>query len=265
MKTRITLLLLAFFSLGVYAQYGFPIGFENGGELSLWTQFSNGDNLDENFMIVENPAKDGINTSDSCVKYVVMDAADQWAGAFSTADGYVDYPITAENSIMEYMVYKDKISRCCLKVEGDPGGATELYAENTKIGEWELIAFDASSEIGKTHTLIVFMPDFPAEARTSGGTNYVDNIGFQSGWTSVREVYGADITVYPNPTADILTVKYPEMDRITISNTVGQTIRSLELQRVDFTRLDVADLTAGVYFLTLESTAGKVSSKFVKE
>ncbi|MCK4879831.1 MAG: T9SS type A sorting domain-containing protein [Bacteroidales bacterium] len=263
MKITITLLVLAFFSLGVSAQYGFPIDFENAGELAVWTQFSNNGDAPENFTQVENPDKDGINPSDSCAKLIVLDGADQWAGAFSSA--YGDYPITDANSILEYMVYKDKISRCCLKVEGDPGGVLEMFADNTKTGEWELIVFDATSEIGKTHNIVVFMPDFPADPRTSGGTNYIDNIRFQSGWTSVREVHGVDITVYPNPTADILTVKYPEIERVTISNMVGQMIRSVELQKVDFTRLDVADLTTGVYFLTLESARGKISSKFIKE
>ena len=265
MKTTFTLLLLAFFAVGASAQLGFPITFETGGELAFWTQFSNSGDAPENFTIVENPANDGINTSDSCVKFIVLDGADQWAGAFSQADAYVDYPITQDNSILEMMVYKDKISRCCLKVEGDPGGSLEIFTDNTKTGEWELLAFDASAEIGTTHTLVVFMPDFPADARTSGGTSYIDNIGFQSGWTFVREVNGVDITVYPNPTADILTVKYPNIDRITISNIVGQSIRSLELQQVDFSRVDVADLKSGVYFLTIESAGVLVSSKFIKE
>ena len=243
----------------------FPITFETG-DLSTWTQFSNGPEPGDpaNFTIVDNPDKTGINTSDKCVKFIVVDDAAQWAGAFSNADYTEDYTITEENHLLEMMVYKDKISRTCLKVEGDPGGAKEIFAENTVTGEWELLVFDATDQIGKTHTLVVFMPDFPAEARTEGGTNYVDNIGWHEGSVAVKEVNGFDMTVYPNPTADVLTVKYPGIDRITISNMVGQTVRSIEYNRVPFSRVNVSDLKSGVYLLKIEADGVVTSSKFIK-
>ncbi len=262
MKTIFTFIALAVFAVGLNAQYGFPITFEKGGELAVWTQFANAGDAAENMTMVENPDKTGINTSDSCIKFIVLDAADQWAGAFSSA--YGAYPITESNSIMEMMLYKDKVSRACLKVEGD-GDPLEMFTENTKTGEWELLTFDASSQVGKTHTVVVFFPDFPADPRTSGGTAYVDNIQFQSGWTYVREVNGLEINVYPNPTANELTVKYPQMERITISNMVGQTIRSVDFQNVDFRRVDVSDLRPGVYFISVEANGDKVSSKFIKK
>jgi hypothetical protein len=260
-------LLLVCFAIMVSAQelpISFPITFETG-DLSNWTQFSNGGDDPANFTIVDNPDKSGINTSDKCVQLIVKDNADQWAGAFSKADSTENYTITAEQSILEMMVLKDKISRTCLKVEGDPGGPLEIFADNTVTGVWELLVFDASGEIGKTHTLVVFMPDFPAEARTSGGTNYVDNIGWHGGATAVKEVNGIDMTVYPNPTADVLTVKYPGIDRITISNVVGQRVRSIEYGGVDFSRVNVSDLKAGVYLLTIEANGNSASAKFVKK
>lgn len=263
MKTIFTLMALALFTVGLNAQYGFPITFEDNAELATWTQFSNDTDAPENLTIVENPDKTGINTSDSCMKFVVLNNGAQWAGFFSSA--YGSYPITSGNSILEMMVYKDKTSRTCLKVEGDPGGALEIFTNNTKTGEWELLAFDATSEIGKTHSIVVIIPDFPADARTSGGTNYVDNVRFQSGWTSVKQFNGLEMMVYPNPTADVLTVKYPNIDRVTISNIVGQSIRSLDYQQVSFTRVDVADLAPGVYFINVEANGDMISSKFIKE
>lgn len=265
MKTIFTFLALALFTVGLNAQLSFPIGFEGPDDLTYWTQFSNAGDAAENFTIVDNPDNSGINTSDKCVKFVVLDAADQWAGAFSSADATEDYTITAENSILEMMVMKDKISRTCFKVEGDPGGALEIFTENTLVDEWELLVFDASAEIGKTHTLVVFMPDFPADPRTSGGTNYVDNLGWHSGSTSVKQVNGIKMTVYPNPTVDVLTVKYPGIERITINNVTGQLIRSMEYQQVNFSRVDVSDLNAGVYLLNIEANGITASSKFIKK
>jgi hypothetical protein len=164
---------------------------------------------------------------------------------------------------MEMMVLKDKISPCGLKIEGS-GDPFELKVSNTKTGEWELISFDFTAAIGQTKPRLTFFPDFP-DTRTSGGTSYIDNIGFVGGWTSVKEVSGMTLSVYPNPTVDVLTVKYPGIDRITISNLVGQSIRSIEYQQVSFSRVEVSDLTSGVYLLTVEANGVTTTSKFIKK
>ena len=173
MKTIITLLVLAFFSLGVSAQYGLPVDFETAMEDTAWTQFANAGDAPENMVMAENPAKDGINTSDSCIMFIVLDNADPWAGAWS--DAYGDMPFTEEHHIMEMMVYKDKLSPSGLKVE-QGGDAVELTVSNTVTGEWELLVFDFTAAIGDTHPRLVFFPDFPEGDRTTGGTVYIDNI-----------------------------------------------------------------------------------------
>jgi hypothetical protein len=268
MKTIVTFLLFFCFAVMASAQeypVTFPITFEDQ-DLSSWVMFGNNDEDPDstNFTIVENPLWGDVNSSDYCVQFIVEDVAARWAGAYSLADSTEDYFILEDNSIFEMMVMKDKISRTCLKVEGDPGGPLEIFVDNTKTDEWELLVFDASAEIGKLHTLIVFMPDFPEEDRTIGGINYVDNIDWHRGSTSVKEFNGIDMTVYPNPTVDVLTVKYPGIDRITISNVVGQKIRSIDYQQVNFSRVQVSDLKAGVYLLTIEAGGASASSKFVK-
>jgi hypothetical protein len=262
MKTIFTLMLLAFVGAGLSAQYGLPVDFETPEEDTVWAQFANAGDLAENMVLAENPAKDGINTSDNCLKFVVLDNADPWAGAW--AEAYGPHTFTEEHHVMEMMVYKDKISRSGLKVEAGDGDNQELLVSNTKTGEWELMTFDLSGAVGHTYARLVFFPDFP-ETRTSGGTVYIDNIQYVGGWTFVREAFGAEINVYPNPTTDVLTVKYPEIEAVSITNITGQLVRVSEYQQVDFTRIDVADLASGVYFLTVDSPRGKVSSKFVKK
>lgn len=261
MKTLFTLLLLAFFGMGLSAQYGLPVDFETPEEDTVWVQFANVTDDPANMVLAENPAKDGINTSDNCLKFVVLDGADPWAGGWSEA--YGPHTFTEEHHVMEMMVYKDKISPSGLKVEAGDGDNQELLVSNTKTGEWELLTIDLSAAVGHTYARLVFFPDFPAE-RTSGGTVYIDNIQYVGGWTFVREAFGAEINVYPNPTAHLLTVKYPQIESVSISNITGQVVRVLEFQQADFTRIDVADLQSGVYFLTVDSPRGKVSSKFVK-
>ncbi|MCK5135416.1 MAG: T9SS type A sorting domain-containing protein [Bacteroidales bacterium] len=260
MKTTITLLLLAFFSMGVYAQYELPADFETPEEDTAWVQFANADDSAENLGLAENPAKDGINTSDNSLKFTVLDNADPWAGAWSEAYGSLGF--TAEKYTLEMMVYKDVISDCGLKVEGG-GDAVEVKVPNTKTNEWELLTFDFTAAIGTTHPRLVFFPDFP-DPRTAGSTCYIDNIGW-AGTTSVGVMKVADISVYPNPATELITIRYSDMSSVTISNVLGQTVRSFEFQTTDHEVIEVSDLETGLYFIILETADGMVSSKFVKE
>jgi hypothetical protein len=261
MKTIFTLLLLAFFGASLYAQYALPIDFETPEEDTTWTQFANAGDDPANMSLADNPAMDGINTSAKCLKLVVLANADPWVGAYS--DAYGDMTFTDEHHVLEMMVYKDKVSPTALKVEQGDVEPVEIHVSNTKTGEWELLTYDFTDAIGHTFARLTVFPDFP-DTRASGGTEYFDNIQYVGGWTYVREAFGAEINVYPNPATDLLTVKYPQIESVTISNITGQIVRVVELQKVDFTRIDVADLTSGVYFLTVDSSRGTVSSKFVK-
>lgn len=255
--------MLAVFAAGLNAQLSLPVDFENPQEDTAWTQFANAGDAEENMVLAENPAKDGINTSDNCIKFVVLDNADPWAGAWS--DAYGPFEITEENHVMEMMVYKDKISPSGLKIEGGEGdpAQVELKAENTVTGEWELLTFDFSDAIGVTYPRLVFFPDFP-DTRTEGGTVYIDNINW-AGASSVEPVSREMIRVFPNPVTDMVTVRYPEMNRISISNIVGQRVKTLEFQATGEKVFDVSGLKTGIYFLTLETADGAVSTKLIKE
>ena len=264
MKTTITLLLLAFFTIVVSAQLTLPVTFETTEEDTNWTSFANEPDAPEDLTLVDNPDNSGINTSDYCVKHIVNETAAQWAGAVSTAYGAMEF--TAEQHTMQMMVYKEIISPCGLKVEAstDGGGNVELKVSNTKTGEWELLTFDFSDAIGYTYPSLVFFPDFPDEPRTAGSTNYIDNIGWATA-TSVRKVNDVILSIYPNPANDVITIQYPEMRKITISNIVGQRIRSLEFQSTGHKVVAISSLDPGVYFITLDTADGIVSTRFIKQ
>jgi hypothetical protein len=263
MRTIATIFLFAVFAVGLSAQYSLPVDFENAMADTAWTQFANAGDAPENMFQAENPAKDGINTSDSCLQFIVLDNADPWAGAWSDAFGPVE--ITADNHTMEMMVYKDKISPSGLKLEQGDGDPTsiELKVSNTVTGEWELLTYDFSDGIGITYTRITVFPDFP-DTRTEGGTEYIDNINW-AGASSVDQVRSEMIRVFPNPVTDMVTVRYPGMNRISISNIVGQRVKTLEFQATGEKVFDVSGLDTGIYFLTLETADGVVSTKFIKE
>lgn len=264
MKTTITLLLLAFFTIGVSAQLELPVTFETPEEDTNWITFANNPDAPEDLTIVENPGKGGINTSDYCAKHIVNETADQWAGAVSTAYGVMEF--TADQHTMQMMVYKEIISPCGMKVEASTNGGpnVEVKVSNTVTGEWELLTFDMSDAIGYTYPSLVFFTDFPDEARTAGSINHVDNLGWATA-TSVRKVNNVLLKIYPNPANDMITVQYPGMRQITITNIVGQRIVSQEFQPAGHRLVDISSLESGVYFITLDTADGVVSTRFVKQ
>lgn len=262
MKTIFTLMLLAVFALGVNAQLQLPADFEAAKEDTAWVQFANAGDAPENMGQVENPAKDGINTSDSCLLITVLDNADPWVGAWSEAYGPLEF--TTENHTIEMMVHKSVTSNCGIKLESGDGDNVEVLVANTKVGEWELLTFDLTAAIGHTYNRLVIFPDFP-DPRTAGSTCYIDNIGWVGASTSVGELQRSEISIFPNPAAERITLQYPGMKSVTIANIVGQTVRSLELQGTDHEVIDVSDLNEGVYLIILDTADGTISSRFVKE
>jgi hypothetical protein len=192
----------------------------------------------------------------------VLDNADPWVGAWSEAYGPLEF--TTENHTMEMMVHKTVISNCGIKLEVGDGDNVEVLVPNTKVGEWELLTFDMTAAIGHTYNRLVIFPDFP-DPRTAGSTCYMDNIGWVGGSSSVGELKASKIRVFPNPAAERITLQYPGMNSVTIANVVGQTVISLELQGTNQEEIDISDLEEGLYLIILDTTEGKISTRFVKE
>ena len=263
MKTTFTLLILAIFTLGIYAQVPILEDFELEGSDTVWNQFANDGDDPANFFRTDNPVFNGINESDYSLQFNVLETADTWVGAWS--DAYGPLELTADRYMIEMMVLKDVITSCAFKLEAPDEGLTpvEVHSPNTYADEWELITFDMSEAIGNTWTRVVFFPDFPS-ARESGSTCYIDDIAFPFP-VSARNPKVEGIRIYPNPVAERMTIRYPEMEGAVISNALGQTVKYIEFQQSSLESIDLSGLQSGLYFITVEAAGKKVSSKFIVE
>lgn len=264
MKTTFTLLLLALFTLGMNAQFlNLPETFEAPEADTSWEAFGNGDDDPENFILTDNPVFNGINESDYCIEFNVVETAQTWVGAWS--DTYGPIEITDDRYMLEMMVMKDVATKCAMKLEHeiDDDSQVEIYVANTVVDEWELLTFDFSEAIGKTFTRLVFFPDFP-DARENGSLCYIDNINFPFA-VSANTPKVEGIRIYPNPVAERMTIRYPEMESAVISNALGQTVKYLEFQLSSLENIELSGLQSGLYFITVEAAGKKMSSKFIKE
>ncbi len=253
-------MLLSVFALGVNAQT-FPEDFETPEADTAWHQFANSGDDPENMFLAENPVFDDVNESLTCLQLNVLETADPWVGAW--AEAYGELQITADRYMIEMMVLKDVISDCGIKLEAGDGPDAEVKVPNTITGGWELLTFDMSVAIGYTYPRLVIFPDFP-DPRVTGSTCLIDNIHFAFP-VSAEDQRLAGISIYPNPAAERMTIRYPEMDGALISNVLGQNVKSLTFQQSSLEHIDLADLEPGLYFITVESAGSTVSSKFIRE
>jgi hypothetical protein len=101
---------------------------------------------------------------------------------------------------------------------------------------------------------------------SGGKTVYIDNLYFHDGTTAVKNVYQNEaIKVYPSAASTVLNLKSDvEVNQVVISNLVGQTIRSLNINAMQKT-IDVSALSAGNYFISIQLENGEsVNRKFIK-
>ncbi len=74
-----------------------------------------------------------------------------------------------------------------------------------------------------------------------------------------------DILIYPNPTKELLFVSAASksINRVEISNSIGQVIQQTNVTSNEI-QLNVANISAGLYYVIIYTNDGKVTKKFIK-
>ena len=80
--------------------------------------------------------------------------------------------------------------------------------------------------------------------------------------TQENQVKNNTITIYPNPTTDILNIKTDE--KIKSVNIVDMTGRLLDVKFSE-NKVDVKDLESGAYIINVETAKGRSTEKFIKK
>jgi hypothetical protein len=72
-----------------------------------------------------------------------------------------------------------------------------------------------------------------------------------------------DIKVFPNPSDGIFTIKANEKTLVTISNQLGQVVRTINLDDQNAYRISINDLSPGTYFLFIKGDFHSVTKKLI--
>jgi hypothetical protein len=78
----------------------------------------------------------------------------------------------------------------------------------------------------------------------------------------ISENEGRSFSIYPNPASTILNVVADGYDNLQIVNAFGQTVYTTDI--TGHLKIDVSDLSNGVYFIRLNNAEGTTTQKFIK-
>jgi len=130
--------------------------------------------------------------------------------------------------------------------------------------EWRKEIINLSSLSGLTNVEISF------ENKSGNGNNiYLDNINIlDSVTTGIKENDVVDITVFPNPASNQLTVAglpFNIVSRILITDISGKNMLTLTTQIDPQQKINISSLAKGIYFLQVITPLANKTIKFVKE
>lgn len=87
-------------------------------------------------------------------------------------------------------------------------------------------------------------------------------------FTSTDQLYNNKVSVMPNPATTHITVDVSSLNHqpqnITVTNTIGQTVKQVNVAAADAIHIDVQDLEAGMYYITVATEGKYLTESFVK-
>ena len=109
-----------------------------------------------------------------------------------------------------------------------------------------------------------FQYKFDVLAATAG-TVYFDNIYFTSAALSNESFQNSKVSMYPNPSSTSLNFQSKQaIETVSIYNALGQKMLEKNIDNTFFT-VDISELNAGQYFVTLVSQNEKNTKIFIKK
>lgn len=110
------------------------------------------------------------------------------------------------------------------------------------------------------------------QVNTVSGIGLFDNLNFQASATSgpllavVSDEVANQSSVYPNPASNVINVSNDKaaITSVTLADLNGRTVKQFELDKVSDAQLNISELSAGMYLMTIKSTQGETVKKIMK-
>lgn len=170
--------------------------------------------------------------------------------------------------------------KCGYEFQVDPNANGDILARvstdggNTWITEWVEEDYGPYVEY-ETLNISIDLAAYLGEANVQIRIQYVgadaDSVSVDdfvvSGNLGANEVLAASFSTFPNPVNNVLNIKNSEnttINTISIVDINGRTVKTVNGGEVADVAVNVADLSAGVYMVNIDTNAGKAVKKFIK-
>lgn len=243
-----------------------PIDFENNSIVtSDFTDF-----FGAITSVVENPKIDANNPSATVAQMVRSGGA-----GFMRSKLILTEPLTNMSSFgtISMKVYTEAPVGSILKFKLEnivPNAfGKEEDAFTTVSGEWETYTWDLSNEDSPIYDVLTFMLGYNGlNDASEEATFYFDDIQIVANLSDGidQSLTLDDVSLYPNPTSDIVTIRSSNqhMTTITIFDIIGNQVLVIRPNSLNAT-IDVSHLASGVYIAKISTAEGSGSIKLIKE
>ncbi|MDQ5930244.1 MAG: Carbohydrate-binding protein, partial [Bacteroidota bacterium] len=208
--------------------------------------------------VIANPYPTGINTSAKVAK-IVRNGGATWAGSKLILPNRLDF---SSISTFTMKVYSPRVGLPVLfKLEGN--AATEVLTKSTIANGWEELRWSFAGKPSNTYNELVFMFDFGTVGNGSdNSTFFFDDVNLGNGTTPTNETENAKISIFPNPAHSILFINgLKTQSNISIYDFSGKMVFKKQVDN----QIDISPFPNGIYLMTIETTTGILTKKFVKQ
>ena len=255
-----------------------PMTFEEP-QTSIYYKFEDFGNINDSepkggLTKIENPHKEGINTSNTVFQIIKRGWA-SWSGSkFFTAPA-IDFSV---NKIVKVKIWSPRVGAVLkLKFEGGLGDDA-LEVASTVANAWEELVFDFSAvTMGTSRTDIVFQfedgtnkgydPITPAQSNVADYTWLIDDISIGSSLPSLstEKFTASKVKMYPNPVKSTLTIEANStIQKVSIYTILGQEVLTASPKRNSAT-IQTSELNKGIYMVNIQVNGAISTTKIIKE
>lgn len=247
--------------------------------ITTWNYFANG--MPDPFMVVDNPNKSGINTSNK-VGLFVESADGAGVENFAGLAGDLPAPIQLGASrTVKMKVLGPVPNSFVMKMEGAVAPAVnsgDIRADYTTPGQWQELTWNFSKTqggadiaVGSQYNRITLIPDIDAKPATARNY-YFDDITVGEGSCATTGIFDPIVVealkVMPNPVSDELIVQGAnKIYQFVIYNSLGQQLAVVQPNGVSNLGIQVNHLSKGMYVLAGYDATGLLiaNARFVKQ
>lgn len=236
-----------------------PFDFESYPTTSDFNNFDGGTATVEDISSPQN-----IGNSSSKLAKIIRDGGQPWAGSYINLNNTLDFS-TNKYLMLDVWTEAPIGTPMQIKLEQQTGSAFfSLSTPTTVSGEWETLYWDFSQLGSSAYDKLVFMFDINNVGDGSNlSTFYFDNV-LQTNSLSTENFTDFKVNIFPNPIKNELFInsQSKQLTKVEIFTILGKKVKEI---RKNIKKINVEDLSSGLYLVKIYSQDESFVSKIIKE